>query len=126
MAIRTDSITSAEWSITIGNPGEVVEGLEDIDQCIAIILATRKGSDPHRPLFGCDAWKYLDTPILIAIPNIIREAVDSLEEWEPRIDLVSVKARIDGSRLIIVVEWQPKGDTALSTATSEVSLGATA
>jgi len=110
MTVRTSDITSADWSIQIGNPGEIVAELDDINQCIGIILTTRKGNDPHRPLFGCDAWKYLDAPAAIAIPNVIREAVDSLEEWEPRIDLVSIKSLTAFARLTIAVEWRPKGD----------------
>lgn len=125
MAIRTDSITSAEWSIKIGSPGDVVEELQDIDQCIAIILTTRKGSDPHRPLFGCDAWKYLDTPAAIAIPNVIREAVDSLEEWEPRISLVRVTSSIELARIVFNVEWKLKNDDTVTSA-SEVALATTA
>ena len=123
MAVRTSDLTSADWSPKVGSPGEVVTELDDIDQCIAIILTTRKGSDPHRPLFGCDAWLWIDKPANVAMPNIILEAVDSLEEWEPRMDLVSIKPQINGSQITILVEWQPKGED--YTKTSEVRLDTT-
>ena len=109
MTAIVSDITSADWSIQVGNPGEVVTELEDIEQCIGIILTTRKGSDPHRPLFGCDAWLWLDKPGNVAIPHIIMESVDSLVEWEPRLDLLSVTAQADTSGDVIFVEWQPKG-----------------
>ena len=109
MAIRVDEIRSADWSIKVGSPGEIVENNDDIDQCIQIILTTRKGSDPLRPLFGCDAWLWLDAPVNVATPNIIRECVDALEMWEPRIDLVRITRNVDVEHVTIAVEWQPNG-----------------
>lgn len=109
MTIRVDNIRAADWSPRIGAAGEIVENNDDIDQCIRIILTTRKGSDPHRPLFGCDAWLWLDKPANVAIPNIIRECVDALEMWEPRIELVRITRNIDVEHVTIAVEWQPKG-----------------
>ena len=43
--------------------GRVVMGVDDVDQCIAIILTTPKGTDVLRPTFGTDLWKYIDAPI---------------------------------------------------------------
>lgn len=108
MTIRVDNIRATDWSPQIGAAGEIVENNDDIDQCIRIILTTRKGSDPHRPLFGCDAWLWLDKPANVAIPNIIRESVDALEMWEPRIDLVRITRDVAASHVTIAVEWQPK------------------
>ena len=112
MAIRIENIRSADWSIKVGAPGEIVENLDDIDQCIKIILTTRKGNDPHRPLFGCDAWLWLDAPVNVATPNIIRECVDALEMWEPRIDVTRITRSIDAEQTTIAIEWQPKGGAA--------------
>lgn len=108
MAVRVEEIRAADWSVKVGTPGEVVEGFDDVDQCIRVILSTAKGSDPHRPLFGCDAWKWIDAPTNVALPNMIREAVDSLELWEPRIDVVRITRSVDGEQVSITVEWQPK------------------
>ena len=51
-AITLAEIKSADWSLTLdtaGLPGSgigsVVTGVDDVDQCIAIILTTPKGSD---------------------------------------------------------------------------------
>lgn len=121
MAIRTADIAERYWSPRVGSPGEIVTGLDDLDQCICIILKTRKGSVPHRPLFGCDAWLYLDRPVNVAIPNIVREVADALEMWEPRIELVKVTATVDGSQATVTITWQPRGtDTVITT---EVTIG---
>lgn len=111
MTIRVSDITAVDWSPQQGNFGEVVTDILDIEQCIGIILTTPRGSDPHRPLFGCDAWRWIDKPSAIAIPNIILEAVDSLEMWEPRIELVGVTARLEAIGWIaFTVEWRLKGE----------------
>lgn len=84
---------------TIGNPyfqlstlgvGALAVGVEDIRQCVDIILRTIPGTDPLRPQFGCDAYKYADKAINVAIPNIKSEIFQSLSLWEPRIDVVTI------------------------------------
>lgn len=122
MAVRVNDITAIDWAPRLDSPGEVVTGMGDIEQCIAIILTTRKGSIPHRPLFGCDAWRWLDAPANIAIPNIIREVVDCLELWEPRITVSGVSATITAvGSATMTVNWQPLNGQ-LTTIT-EVALG---
>jgi len=89
--------------------GQVVEALNDIRQAISILLKTPKGSDPHRPEFGCDAWRYLDKPVTVAVPNVIRECTDAVERWEPRARLKritwSVAKDVGGSTLELTLEW---------------------
>jgi len=121
MTVRIEDITATDWSPLLGSPGEVVEDQADIEQCIDITLGTPKGSDPHRPLFGCDAWLWLDAPPAVAVPNIIVEAIDSLELWEPRIELASLKAELAESGATITVVWQHKGSAVQYT--REVSIG---
>ena len=122
MSQRIDDIHSADWSPQVGNPGEVVEDNADIEQCIGIILNTRKGSVSHRPLFGCDAWQYLDQPLTRAVPAIVNEVVSALELWEPRITVSGVSATITGAgSATITVNWQPLNGQ-LTTIT-EVTLG---
>ena len=106
MPIDVTKIESADWSPKVGSPGEIVEGLDDIAQAIKIILQTPKGSDPHRPQFGCDAWRYLDLPTNQAIPNMIREASDAVKVWEPRATLKKVTATADVSWITLTVTWE--------------------
>ncbi len=110
MVTTINDIKSTDWQPKTGEIGAVVEGLEDINQCLKIILNTPLGSDPHRPLFGTNILQYLDSPINIAVPNIVREAVDAIETWETRIKLVAIKPVIDGEKITLMVEWQPAGE----------------
>jgi len=106
MPINIADIQSADWSPKVGSPGEIVEGLDDIAQAIQIIAATPKGSDPHRPQFGCDAWRALDLPTDLAIPDIIREVTDAIEAWEPRAKLKKVTAGRDVSNVVLTIVWE--------------------
>lgn len=106
---RLDEIKLVDWQPKLNEIGNVVEGIEDIDQCIKIILMTRKGTDPHRPEFGSDIWKYIDYPINEAIPNIIREAYDAIAFWETRVQINSITAEISESQINIKIDRQIKG-----------------
>ena len=131
-AITLNDIISADWSLALdantlasvlsfqslaqgSGIGNVVQGIADINQCIGIILSTPKGSDPFRPTFACDIWQFLDLPMTVARPQLVREIVEALTKWEPRIRVLSVI--IEGptpdaiSQLIVTITWQLKIDT---------------
>src|SRR5271168_210376 len=87
-AITLSDIKSADWSLMLDSPrqpgsgiGNVVTGVDDVDQCIAIILTTPKGTDVLRPTFGTDLWKYIDAPINQAGPAVVREVTRSITQW---------------------------------------------
>jgi phage baseplate assembly protein W len=84
----------------------IVEGLDDIDQCIRLILCTPKGSDPHRPDFGSNLHRYIDMPIDRATPYVVREAVDAIARWEPRCELIKVIPSINGAHQTLRVQWR--------------------
>lgn len=106
-------ITSMDWSLELGTIGAVVQGISDIDQCLTIILTTLPGSDPLRPTFGADLWRYIDNPISAAIPSIVREVSAAITMWEPRVSLqsvsvtpVTVGGAQSGAHLNVSVAWQ--------------------
>jgi phage baseplate assembly protein W len=111
MTTSIGDIRATDWQPKLGGIGEVVEGVDDINQCIRIILGTRKGSVPHRPEFGSDIWKYIDYPVNEAIPHIIRESIDAINAWETRIEIRRVAASVDGSTVTLAVEWAYTGST---------------
>jgi len=123
--VTLGDITSGDWSLMLdstaaqlGLPtgyGQVVQGVNDINQCINIILNTPKGSDPFRPTFACDLWQYIDMPINLARPHIAREVFEALSTWEPRIELLSVTANVfidstvqSGAHLLLALSYQLK------------------
>lgn len=104
--ISYTSITAAHWQPALGTPGEVVEGLRDIGQAIRIILTTPLGSDPLRPEFGSGLFNYLDWPINRITPHLVRESVDAIRRWEPRVTVERVQVVLDGSSAVLRVHWR--------------------
>ena len=115
-----DEITYADWQYKLDTIGSVAEGKEDINQCIAIILLTPKGSVPHRPDFGSNIYKYIDYPVNEAAPNIIREVTDAITLWETRIKLNSVEVDIGETSITVYVNWSLKDSN--TTGSTEVTL----
>jgi uncharacterized protein len=83
---------------------------EDISEAIRIVLLTAKGERVMRPEFGAGLHNFvfetLSTTNLGAIQAAIR---DALIEWEPRIELLSVKVepdRGDVGKLLIDVDYR--------------------
>ena len=111
-----NEITYVDWQLKLNSIGGIAEGVDDINQCIAIILLTRKGTVPHRPTFGSDIYKYIDYPVNEAIPNIVREATDAITLWETRITINSIKVEIEQSNLTVKIEWTLKDSNAAGTA----------
>ncbi|MGH7863505.1 MAG: GPW/gp25 family protein [Candidatus Binataceae bacterium] len=132
-AVTLDEIRAADWSLALdrhGGLGRVVEGIDDVNQAIEIILTTPKGSDPLRPTFGADLWQYLDFPISTAVAAIVREVTDAVTQWEPRVKLLSVRAapaaEADtqaGAHLKVIVKWELElGGEASAPETTTVSI----
>lgn len=91
------------WQPALGRDG-IVEDVDDIRQAIAIILRTPQGSDPLRPDFGSRVWLYLDYPIDRARPHVVRETVQAIRRWEPRVTVTRVIVSLDEvARLKITV-----------------------
>lgn len=116
--IRHTDITASHWQPALGTPGDVAIGLRDIDQAIRIILNTPQGSDPHRPEFGSRIHLYLDWPTNRVVPHLVREAIESIARWEPRVTVVRIATEIDATHITLRAHWRVQ-DGLLQT--SEVS-----
>lgn len=88
--MNVGDIKSADWSLAVGAIGNVVEGIDDINQCIITLLSTQKGSDPFRPDFGSDVWDWIDRPLNIAVPNMKRAIFEAVALWEQRVIVTRV------------------------------------
>lgn len=88
--------------------GSAVLDGEDLNQSITIILSTPKGTDPFRPNFACNLGQYLDRPIHTAGPFIIREAMQAILTWEPRIAVTEAEvifATPEYSTSLLRISW---------------------
>lgn len=102
---NVNDITSAEWSISIKGQGEVEQGFNDINQCIQIIVSTQKGTDPLRPSFGCDMWRFMDYGINEAAPLMVREILDAVATWETRIEITDVVYALQKDAVEFTIKW---------------------
>ncbi len=105
MDVNVNDINSQNWSLSIDDQNNIVEGLSDIDQCIRIILTTIPGTDPLRPGFGCPLHVYVDQPSSIAIPNMIREIGTSIELYEPRAEIINITVQQIEAQVIFSIFW---------------------
>lgn len=103
-------ITSAYWSLALDGSG-VVQGFEDIQQCIYIILVTQKGTDPTRPNFGCGVYEYIDKPMNIAVPNMKREIAKAIRLYEPRVKIIRILHTVEDAHVTFKIEWEFAGQT---------------
>lgn len=78
---------------------------ESVRQAIWILLGTAKGERVMRPDFGCGIHELVFAP---ADPStagrVASEVRADLLRWEPRIDVLDVRARVDGARALLAVE----------------------
>jgi hypothetical protein len=104
---RVETLTAATWSLDLGQHGEVVEDVAEIEQSLRLLLATPKGSVELAPTFGADVWRWLDAPGPTAAAGILAEITDAVKQWEPRVAVIAVVTERAPGRLTIRLDWQP-------------------
>lgn len=100
-------INSNVWGMAVSEYGAVVTGITCIRQRIDIAIRTTKGSDPCRPLFGSDVYKYADAPVLTAIPNIKKSIIEAVGLWVPDVKIISITHLLnDASHTTFFITYQ--------------------
>lgn len=96
---------SQDWQAAPAGNGAILEGYDDIRQCITHILLAQKGSDPFRPDFGVNLLGLIDQPVTIvaATKADIRR---QLEKYEPRIKVESLTVEVSGENVTFAVRWR--------------------
>lgn len=88
----------------------LVEGREDVEQAIGIILATAPGERPMRPEFGCDLHRMVFERLNAATTSRMERAIRAaLHRWEPRIEVEAVSFEIgdpDNGQLLIDIGYR--------------------
>lgn len=100
MATKLQDISATNWQLSVRALGEVSQGIDDIRQCIGTILTTTKVSDPIRPEFGSDIWRFMDDPVTTAVADMSAEIIDCLNKWEQRIEIKKLTYDIVGATKI--------------------------
>ncbi|HJN75604.1 MAG TPA: GPW/gp25 family protein [Myxococcota bacterium] len=72
---------------------EMSSAEENIRQCIGVILSTRPGERQMLPKFGCRLHELLFAPNTRATSALIAHHIrEALTRWEPRIEVIDVRA----------------------------------
>ena len=107
-----------------GQSIDIVQGYDDIEQCIFNILSTRKGTDATRPEFGSNHFDYIDTPEDIFVPNAVREVVLAITTWEKRAVIDKVEFSGNAPEITMSVYWHAADDVAAEIRRTDMPMGA--
>ncbi|MEC5291961.1 baseplate [Aurantimonas sp. C2-6-R+9] len=110
--VSRSAIPYAHWSMKVGRRapawGEIVDQIDDLDQGIANLIFTPKGSVPTEPEKGCDLLPWIDRPPAVAVPRLTVEIWEGLARWHPRITVREVSVAILGfAHYSVPVFWSP-------------------
>jgi phage baseplate assembly protein W len=101
-----------QHSLDPSGPAPLAMAADEVSvrQSIEIILSTRKGERVMRPDFGCDLDRLLFAPNNGATQALAEfEVREALVAWEPRIEVLDVRARAGGAsgeQLLIDVSYR--------------------
>jgi phage baseplate assembly protein W len=99
------------FPVTTDSTGGIalVSGGREVEESIRLILGTAPGERPMRPEFGCGIHDFVFAPVSAATIGRIREEVrQSIQRWEPRVDLHGVDVVSDeeqASLLLISISY---------------------
>lgn len=103
------------WSFPV-EPDRVTQRLsyaadeEKIQQAIKVVLGTARGERVMRPDFGSRLRDLVFAPLNSSTKSLVARAVtDALVKWEPRIDVLNVRADdkvTDPGTLVVNIEYR--------------------
>jgi phage baseplate assembly protein W len=86
---------------------------EKVRQSILVILGTAKGERVMRPEFGCGVHDFVFSTVNTSTLTLIKSAVkEALVLWEPRIEVLAVKAsaRLSSEGIVdVCVDYRVRG-----------------
>jgi phage baseplate assembly protein W len=89
---------------------------QDVAEAIWIVIATARGERIMRPEFGCGIHDYVFAPNNASTRGAIAYQVQqALIRWEPRIDVIDVRAQDDPGQpnlILVVVDYRIRANNA--------------
>lgn len=113
----SEEFVGAGWAfpMAIDATGSValVRREREIEESIRLILGTSYGERPMRPEFGCGIHELVFAPADSATAaRIAYEVRESLDRWEPRVDVVDVEVTTsdaDAAALYVHITYSVRG-----------------
>jgi len=103
--MEVTEVKSSIWGVSLAKQGDLVEGIDFINQCLKILLNTRLGSIPLNEEFGCKVFDRFDKPMTqlrALVPGDVKECVDL---FIPEITVVKVTSVMEVGSLTVFVQW---------------------
>ncbi len=102
------AIKSTQWTLSLAGKGAIVQGLDDIKQCVRVILETQPGTLPLDKDFGCGAYNFTDLPTITGIPKMVAEISRCLLKYEPRIENIKVSQVQNVEQVVFSITYSIK------------------
>ena len=92
-----------------------VKGVSEVNQCIQLLLGTMIGERVMQPEYGCRLYTRVWDNIDDVASQGLTDIRDAIGTFEPRVDLVSVAARIfrDEGRVLFAVQYKIKDENTI-------------
>ena len=94
------------WGLSTEKPGQIVQGVDEVNQTISTIICTAPGSDCLRPLFGCGLPDLVDRPSNQVAPIMAQAMAAALRVWEPRIEVLKIKYNVMEHQIFFSLMWK--------------------
>jgi phage baseplate assembly protein W len=109
MLVIMPASTDKTWQPKIGGePGERVEGDAELEQSLNILMATPVESVPGKPEYGVRIPEYVDLPIDVARPLVVKEVLRAVAANLPRLVLVGVNVTSPAlGHIESEITWKP-------------------
>lgn len=104
-------VKSSIYTVSLDKLGDIVQGIDFINQNIKIVLLTRKGEDPTRPEFGCDMAGKIDLPINQVRSSTIKSVRDAINTFIPEIVINKIDPTFTVGGILIKITWSFASDT---------------
>src|SRR4051812_45160483 len=98
-------VKSSIWGVSQAKGGDLVQGIDFINQCLRILLNTKPGTDVLRPYFGCKVFSRFDKPmdrVRAMVPGDVKECINI---FLPEITVVKVTSTMIPGKLEVSVQW---------------------
>lgn len=100
-ATSNKSVLGIGWNFPVASAAgqtEMAQYEEDVRQAVLIVLLTNPGERVMRPTFGAGLNDFLFEPINpTTMATLAQRVEDSLIDWEPRIDVISIAVNPDAN-----------------------------
>jgi len=112
MAVYSLPITNSNvWCMSVQQPGVILQGIDYWKQQCYVVLNTPLGSDPLRPMFGCDWAKQVDGGSLIAAASIKQQIINALTIWVPEVTVGKITYTISAGKVVFNISLSVAGQS---------------